>query len=101
MSVKLVVLYTPPADPDAFDEHYLGVHMPLAAKLPGLQRAETGRFVEAPDGGDVSYYRTAELYFADAEALQAAFDSDEGRAVAADYRSIAPEGSRLLVATVD
>lgn len=101
MTVKLVVLYTRPDDPDAFDEHYLGTHMPLAAKLPGLQRAETGRFVEAADGGEVSYHRTAELYFADAEALQAAFGSDEGKAVAADYRSIAPAGSRLLVAAVD
>jgi len=30
MTVKLVVLYTHPADPDAFDKHYLATHMPLA-----------------------------------------------------------------------
>ena len=43
MTVKLVVLYTQPDDPAAFEEHYLGVHMPLVAALPGLQRAEAGR----------------------------------------------------------
>ena len=36
MTVKLVVLYTQPADPAGFDEHYLGVHIPLVAKIPGL-----------------------------------------------------------------
>jgi uncharacterized protein (TIGR02118 family) len=34
MTVKLVVLYTQPGDPAAFDEHYLGVHMPLVAAGP-------------------------------------------------------------------
>jgi uncharacterized protein (TIGR02118 family) len=101
MTAKLVVLYTQPADPAAFDEHYLATHMPLAAQLPGLQRAETARFAAAADSGEVSYYRSAELYFADADAVQAAFASDEGQAVAKDYQAIAPEGSRLFVAIVD
>jgi len=35
MTVRLVVLYTQPADPAAFDEHYLGIHAPLAEKIPG------------------------------------------------------------------
>lgn len=52
MTVKLVVLYTHPEDTDAFDRHYLGTHMPLVAKIPGLQRAETGRFTAALDRAD-------------------------------------------------
>ena len=47
MTVKLVVLYTHPDDADAFDQHYLDVHMPLVNKLPGLQRFESGRIVTA------------------------------------------------------
>jgi uncharacterized protein (TIGR02118 family) len=101
MTIKLVVLYAQPADPAAFDEHYLGIHAPLVEKLPGLQRFETGRITAALDGGEQTYYRVAELYFADQEALGAAFGSPEGAATAEDYAQIAPPGSRMLIEVVD
>ena len=100
MTVKLVVLYTQPDDPEAFDAHFLGVHMPLVDKLPGLQRAESGR-LSAVDGGEKTYYRTTALHFADQDALNAALGSPEGAAVATDYSDIAPPGSRLYVAALD
>ena len=100
VTVKLVVLYTPPDDPD-FDRQYLGTHMPLVHAIPGLQRAESGRIVTALDGGEQTYYRMAELYFADQAALGAAFGSDEGQVTAADYQKIAPPGSRMYVQNVD
>ncbi len=100
MTVKLVVLYTAPDDAAAFDEHYIGVHGPLVSKLPGLQRFETGTFTAALDGGELSYYRIAELYFADRAAMNAAFGSPEGAATAADYGAIAPPGSRMFVEDV-
>jgi hypothetical protein len=37
---KLTVLYAKPKDPDAFNKYYLNNHMPLVAKIPGLQRTE-------------------------------------------------------------
>ena len=101
VALKLVVLYTQPDDPDAFDRYYLETHMPLVAKIPGLQRAETGRFGAALDGGEKAYYRMAELYFADEQAVGAAFASEEGQATAADYQQIAPPGSRMFMATLD
>jgi uncharacterized protein (TIGR02118 family) len=101
MTVKLVVLYTQPDDAGAFDEHYLGVHGPLVAKIPGLQRFEGARIVSAPDGGEQTYHRIAELYFADAAALGEGLGSDEGKATAKDYQQIAPPGSRMFVAAVD
>lgn len=101
MTVKLVVLYSPPADPAAFDEHYLGVHVPLVRAIPGLQRFEAGRFDGALDGGEHSFYRIAELYFGDRSAMDAAFASPEGQATAADYGKIAPPGSRMFVETID
>ena len=101
MTLKLVVLYTHPDDPDAFDRYYLQTHMPLVAKIPGLQRAETGRFVAALDGGEQTYYRMAELYFADQQAADAAFATEEGQATAADYQRIAPPGSRMFMKTLD
>ncbi len=101
MTVKLVVLYTQPDDPAAFDQHYLGVHMPLVAKIPGLRRAETGRFTAVPDGGENTYYRMAELYFADQAALEAALATPEAEAASADYRDIAPPGSRMIIQALD
>ena len=47
MTVKLAVLYTSPDDAAAFDRHYFDTHMPVVHAIPGLQRAETGRFVAA------------------------------------------------------
>ncbi len=101
VTVKLVVLYTKPSDPDDFDQQYHGIHMPLVRAIPGLQRAETGRFDAALDGGEQTFYRVAELYFADQAALQAAFASAEGQETAADYQKIAPPGSRMFTETVD
>ena len=101
MTVKLVVLYTQPDDPAAFDEHYLGVHVPLVEQLPGLQRFESARFTVALDGGEHTYHRVAHLYFADQAAMDAAFGSAEGAATAEDYGKIAPAGSRMFVAALD
>jgi uncharacterized protein (TIGR02118 family) len=101
MTIKLVVLYTQPDDGDAFDGHYLGVHVPLVNKVPGLQRFEGARIAAAADGGEQTYFRIAELYFADQAALEAGLGSDEGKATAADYQRIAPAGSRMFVAAVD
>jgi uncharacterized protein (TIGR02118 family) len=101
MTVKLVVLYAQPDDPDAFDEHYFGVHMPLVGALPGLQGTETGRLVTAVDGGERAFYRLTEMAFADQAALDAAFGSAEGKATAADYRQIAPPGSRMFLKVLD
>jgi uncharacterized protein (TIGR02118 family) len=101
MTAKLVVLYAQPGDATAFDEHYLGVHGPLVDKIPGLQRWESARIVAAPDGGEQTYFRVAELYFSDPAALQAALGSEQGQATAADFQAIAPPGSRMFVAAVD
>ncbi len=101
MTVKLLVLYTPPKDADAFDAHYAGTHMPLVAKIPGLLRTETGLIGAAIDGGEKSFYRITELFFEDQGALQAGFGSDEGKATAADYQKIAPPGSRMFVVPVE
>jgi uncharacterized protein (TIGR02118 family) len=97
MTVKLVVLYTQPEDPEAFEKEYADVHMPLVEQLPGLERAEVGRMVTALDGGEKTYYWLAELHFADDKAMQAAFGSEAGKATAAHYGKIAPPGSRMFV----
>jgi len=101
MTVKLVVLYTQPADSEAFESHYLDVHGPLVEKIPGLVRWESARLVAAADGGEQTYFRVTELYFADQGALDSALGSPEGQAAAGDFQQIAPPGSRLLIGAID
>lgn len=101
MTVKLVVHYTQPDDAAAFDEHYLGVHGPLVDQIPGLQKWEGAKVAAAADGGELDLFRTAELYFEDMDALQAALGSEQGKQTAADYQEIAPPGSRMFIAAVD
>lgn len=96
MTVKIVVLYAQPADAVAFDRHYVDVHKPLVDALPGLARFETGTF-----GTKAPYYRIAELYFADQDAMNAARSSPEGAATNEDFAKIAPEGSQILIESVD
>jgi uncharacterized protein (TIGR02118 family) len=96
MTVKIVVLYGQPDDPAAFDRHYFDIHKPLVDAMPGLQRFETGTF-----GTKTPYYRIAELYFADRDALSTATSSPEGQATSTDFAQIAPEGSQLLIEAID
>jgi uncharacterized protein (TIGR02118 family) len=100
MTVTLVVLYTRPDDPEAFERHYLDVHAPLVDRIPGLIGWDHAR-LSAVDGGDVPYYRIATLRFADQAALDARLGSAEGTAAAEDYQKIAPAGSRMFVADND
>jgi uncharacterized protein (TIGR02118 family) len=64
--------------------------MPAAASIPGLQRAENGRFVAAADGGEVNWFRIAEMWFDDEASMQSALASDQGKATAEDHQAIAP-----------
>ena len=102
--MKLTVLYSPPAQVEEFDTHYLGVHLPLAAELPDLVRAETSVVVATPDGSPAPYHRIAELYWADAATMNASLGSEQGRRTAQDAFEIAGRtGSTvtMLVSQVD
>jgi uncharacterized protein (TIGR02118 family) len=98
--VKLVVGYGQPDDPAAFDEHYVGTHIPLVNKIPNLRRFEAGKVLGAPDGSAPPFYFLAELWFDDAEQLQAAMGSPEGQAAGADVETFASGGATLMIAQV-
>lgn len=87
---RMVVIYRTPPDPEAFDAHYFDVHVPLAKRLPGLQRYEVSKRPIATPAGDAEPYIVATLYFDSLEALRQAFARPEGRACAADRRILAP-----------
>jgi uncharacterized protein (TIGR02118 family) len=88
---RMVVIYRTPKDPAAFDAHYFGVHVPLAKRLPGLEKYEVGRRPIITPAGDPEPYLVATLYFEDLAAIRRAFATPEGRACAADRRVLAPD----------
>ncbi len=96
--VKLVVAYGPPEDPTAFDQHYAETHVPLAQQIPNVQRFEAGRVLGTADGSSAPYYFIAELWFESPEVLQAAMQSPEGQAAAADVGTFASGGATLMIA---
>jgi uncharacterized protein (TIGR02118 family) len=93
----LTVCYGHPADPAAFDTHYMSTHVPLAEKLPGLD-SFTYRHCASLDGSQPPYYLLAELSFASQEALGAAMASPEGQVAGADVANFATGGVTMFVA---
>jgi len=96
---KLTVLYGSPTDPAAFDDYYYGTHVPLAAKIPGLQRFEVAKMASL-DGSAPDFYLQAELYFDSQDALMSALGTPEGAAAGADVANFATGGVTMLVGEI-
>jgi uncharacterized protein (TIGR02118 family) len=90
---KVVVLYSPPKSPDHFRRYYAETHLPLVAKLPGL-RGSRHSFVI--NGGESPYFCIWEGDYDNADALQEAMQSPEGKAVVADVENYATGGAVFL-----
>jgi uncharacterized protein (TIGR02118 family) len=75
--------------------------VPLAQKIPNLQRYERAKIVATPDGSEPPYYRIAELYFEDMEQLQQSLASEEGQATVADVQNFATGGVTFYFSEVD
>ncbi len=98
--VKLTVLFGYPEDPEAFEEYYANQHLPLAAKIPNVQRFESG-MMRAIDEGESPYHRIAELWFESAERMGEALSSPEGEAASVDLPNFATGGAKFLVSEVE
>jgi uncharacterized protein (TIGR02118 family) len=93
---RVLVLYTLPSDPVAFDAHYTEIHIPLVHALPGLTKFELASLAATPDGPS-PYYLIATLDFPDIALLQAALASPAGQAAAADAATLMAPGSQILI----
>ena len=91
---QVIVLYNHPEDPAKFDEYYDGVHAPLAATIPGLQRYTVTRPGPGPDGTRPPYYLVAVLEY-ESEAAYGA-STPEGRAARADLANFAMAGATVM-----
>lgn len=86
--IRLLVLYPPPSDVEAFKRHYLEVHVPLAKQLPGMRRYTLSSDPTAIRGG-APYYLVAELDWDDMASLQRDFASPLGQETAQDVDQLA------------
>lgn len=98
---QMVVIYREPADPQAFEAHYFGVHVPLAKQLPGLRRYEVSQRPILSPSGDPEPYLIATLHFDDLAALRQAFATPAGQACAADRRVLAPNAGDVQMYLFD
>jgi len=98
--VKATVLYGRPTDPEAFERHYTGTHLPLAARIPHVVTAEAARVVGTPDGSTPPYYRIFEAWFQSMEHLQAGLGGPEGQAAVADLPNFATGGVTILISDI-
>jgi uncharacterized protein (TIGR02118 family) len=70
---------------DEFRKYWIEVHGRLGSKLPGLRRYVQSHLIdEAYLYAEPRYDGVAQLWFANAEAMRVAFESPQGKALAAD-----------------
>ena len=100
MTVRFLVLWNTPANPEAFNQHYRDVHIPLGRQLPGLRRYTVGRDLTAVHG-DAPYYLVSELEWDTMDDLNAAFASPEGQATAADRVRLEEFASVRMILVAD
>lgn len=98
---KASVIYNQPTDPQAFEDYYFSTHLPLAATVPHIARVETALALPNPDGSTPDVYRTATMWFEDAEKMQAALTSPECVAAIEDCGNFATGGLTLITEQVD
>ena len=91
------MLYKTPTDPAAFDKYYADTHIPLAKKMPGLKDYKVSRGGVNAAGGSAKLHLVAELTFDSLGTLQAALESAEGKAAAADVPNFASGGADLYM----
>jgi uncharacterized protein (TIGR02118 family) len=98
--IKLTVLYGHPTDTEAFENYYANTHLPIVANMTGYSRSEYTIFMNQSDNTTSVFYRMAEFWFPNPEALQQTMASPEGQATAADLANFATGGVTVLVGLV-
>jgi uncharacterized protein (TIGR02118 family) len=98
--VRLTILYGQPTDPQAFDEYYERVHIPLARKMRGWTRWTLEKVVPSPGDPPPPYYLIVGLYAPSMEEARRILATPESQAAAADVANFATGGSTSLFTEV-
>lgn len=95
--VKLIVMYPPPRDVEAFEKLYQDEHVPMAVeKLGGKTKLVATKVMASPQG-KAAFYRIAEVHFPSLEALQACAASEGGKATLAHAAAISSGGPPVIL----
>jgi uncharacterized protein (TIGR02118 family) len=92
---RVLVLYKKPKNAEAFDKHYTSTHIPLAKKIPGLEKYGISQGGVATPAGPGEVHLVATLYFDSLDDLKAGMASPEGKAAGGDLANFADGGAEL------
>ncbi len=96
-SAKLVVMYPPPKNLEAFEKVYQNEHVPMAvAKLRGKTKIVASKILASPQGIP-PFYRIVEVHFPSMEALEACAASAGGKETLAHAASISSGGAPIFL----
>lgn len=84
IKIMLLLHRRPDLSAEEFRAYWHGQHRALLERLPGLRRLVLNDVLPGPDGAPGPCDGISEDWFESAAAMQAAFASPEGQAVAAD-----------------
>lgn len=94
--VRLVGLWTKPADVDAFRQEYVGQHFPALDRLENALDATISRCLEG------SYFQMTEVTFTNLEDMEAALDTELGKQILSSAQELADKfGVELEVLVVE
>ena len=93
---RLLVLYNEPKDPEHFRKYYIGTHLPLASKMPGVKASCHSFDVKLLGPGKAPFFCIFEAEFESEAALMSALGSTEGQAVAGDVANFASGGVTMV-----
>lgn len=74
---------------EKFRDYFVRIHGPLAQKIPALRRYKQNFPAPDPERQPPEWDAVIELYFDSKEAMEAAWDTAEGRAATADLEVFA------------
>jgi uncharacterized protein (TIGR02118 family) len=95
--MRIVSLHGWPDDPNEFDRYYRDVHTPLVQRIPGVRNIRYGKALTTNDAERSPYYLVSDVYFDDAEALEAARGTPEMAAALADVPNFASGGVTIML----
>jgi len=96
-AVKLMVMYPPPKDVQAFERLYQDEHVPMAVKQLAGKTKLVATKVQGSPQGKPAFYRIAEVHFPSLEALQACASSAGGKETLAHAAKISTGGAPVVL----
>ena len=87
--IKMTVLYQKPQDPDAFEKHYLDVHLPIVKSYENLKEVSFAKVTRVLSG-DYPYAYQFTGTWADKDGWKADMNSQAAADATVDAKSFAP-----------